>query len=283
MMNPGEHALTFDCAGAALQGVLACPARPAATGVLIVVGGPQYRAGSHRQFVLLARRLATAGYAALRFDVRGMGDSEGEAGGFEALSDDIAAAVDALQAACPSVRRIVLWGLCDAASAALLYWHARRDPRLAGLCLLNPWVRSETTLARAQVRHYYGQRFLQREFWRKLARGQVSLIGAARGLLGSLRRALVRAPQPAAPSFQTRMGQALADFPGPVLLLLSGRDLVAREFRECTDADPRWRAALARPTVQRSELPEADHTFSSAPWRAAVEEATLAWLARLAG
>lgn len=108
MMNPGEHALTFDCAGAALQGVLACPARPAATGVLIVVGGPQYRAGSHRQFVLLARRLATAGYAVLRFDVRGMGDSEGEAGGFEALSDDIAAAADALQAACPSVRRIVL-------------------------------------------------------------------------------------------------------------------------------------------------------------------------------
>ena len=45
-----------------------------ATAVLVVVGGPQVRAGSHRHFVQLARHLATHGHAVMRFDVRGMGD-----------------------------------------------------------------------------------------------------------------------------------------------------------------------------------------------------------------
>jgi alpha/beta superfamily hydrolase len=45
--------------------------------VLVIVGGPQYRAGSHRQFTLLARSLAEQGFAVLRFDYRGMGDSTG--------------------------------------------------------------------------------------------------------------------------------------------------------------------------------------------------------------
>ena len=74
-----EQALTFDCDGERLVGVVAVPERPVPVGVLIVVGGPQYRAGSHRQFVHLARRLAGAGIAAMRFDYRGMGDASGDA------------------------------------------------------------------------------------------------------------------------------------------------------------------------------------------------------------
>ena len=35
---------------------------------------------------------------------------------------------------------------------------ATRDPRVAGLALLNPWVRSDAGLARARVKHYYRQR-----------------------------------------------------------------------------------------------------------------------------
>lgn len=71
-----------------------------------------------------------------------MGDSGGAQRDFEAIALDIGAAIDALRQACPGVAKIVLWGLCDAASASLLHVEATRDPRIAGLCLLNPWVRS---------------------------------------------------------------------------------------------------------------------------------------------
>lgn len=285
-MNFTEEVLAFSCAGAALQGVLARPATPAACGVLVLVGGPQYRVGSHRQFLLLARRLAAEGYAVARFDYRGMGDSEGVARTFEQVDDDIAAALDAFRQACPRVERVVLWGLCDAASAALLYCGERRDPRIAGLCLLNPWVRSEASLARTQVKHYYGQRLLQKAFWARLARGQVPLRAAARDLFGSLRRlaTLRRGKNDAAAlrAFPARMGAALRDFPGHVLLLLSGNDYVAREFADHADDDPAWGAALAQSRVTRIDVADADHTFSSAPWRARVERSTLEWLACLA-
>ena len=63
-MNHTEQVLNFSCAGEHLLGIVAAPAAPvsAPLGVLIIVGGPQYRAGSHRQFVSLSRGLASAGY-----------------------------------------------------------------------------------------------------------------------------------------------------------------------------------------------------------------------------
>ena len=166
-MNFTEAPALFHVGSDTLVGVLAAPVGPAdATAVLVVVGGPQVRAGSHRHFVQLARHLAANGHAALRFDVRGMGDSSGAPAGFEHQHDDIAAAITQLQASRPEVRRVVLWGLCDGASAALLYVQRTRDPRIAGLVLLNPWVRSPQTLARATLSHYYAQRMLQPGFWR---------------------------------------------------------------------------------------------------------------------
>ena len=81
-----EDAVVFQCEGASLVGILHVPERePARIGVLVIVGGPQYRVGSHRQFVLMARSLAQSGYAVLRFDYRGMGDSDGEMRTFESV------------------------------------------------------------------------------------------------------------------------------------------------------------------------------------------------------
>ena len=88
----------------------------------------------------------------LRFDVRGMGDSSGTPPGFERIEDDIAAAIDALLAAVPETSGVVLWGLCDGASAALLYLDTTHDTRVVGLGIANPWVRSEVGLARTRVR-----------------------------------------------------------------------------------------------------------------------------------
>jgi len=159
-MRPVE----FSCEGDLLSGILHSGAADARTGVVIVVGGPQTRIGSHRQFLLLANALAAAGHPCLRFDYRGMGDSEGEPRDFEAVDADIRAAVDA--------------------------------------------------------------------------------------------------------------------FRGEVLLVLSGRDLTAAEFRAAAEQAP-LAEALGRSRLGQVELADANHTFSSAAWRAEVEQATMSWLAAL--
>lgn len=280
-MNFSEQVVTFACAGEQMLGILALPEQAQKIGVLLLVGGPQYRVGSHRQFLLLSRTLAAAGYPTMRFDYRGMGDSEGDLRHFEAVNEDIAAAIAAFQAHCPQVTKLVLWGLCDAASSALLYWDAARDSRVSGLVLLNPWVRSETTLARAHIKHYYGQRLLQAEFWRKLLTGKLGLGRAIGGFIGSLNSARQDKRSAVATEslpFQKKMARGLATFPGTVLLLLSGNDYTAKEFLETVKADSAWVAALGQPSVTRIDIAEADHTFSSAEWRRQVENITRQWL-----
>lgn len=283
-MTYTEDAITFLCRGDTLVGILAMPREAARTGVVVIVGGPQYRAGSHRQFVLLSRALAQAGYAVLRFDYRGMGDSEGLPRDFQSVSPDIAAAIDALQRHAPSVRQVALWGLCDGASAALLYCHDTRDSRVKALCLLNPWVRSQASLARTHVKHYYAQRLMQKEFWAKLFRGQVAL-QALSGLAQNIRAVTAGAHSSGAASsgvstgtqapFQHRMAAAWNSFPGHFLLLLSGEDYTAKEFLDYASRDAYWKDAFRHPRLMRHELAGADHTFSDAVSRARVEDLTL--------
>jgi exosortase A-associated hydrolase 1 len=236
--------------------------------------------GSHRQFVLLARALARAGIPVLRFDYRGIGDSTGAARDFEDIDADIRAAVDLLVAH-TGVRRVVLWGLCDAAAAALMYAHD--DARVTGLVLLNPWVHSPVTEARARLKTYYLRRLMSRDFWRKLARLELDLGDSLGSLLGYFREA--RAGGGTAPPrlhFIERMRTGWAKFGGPVLLILSGDDLTAEEFRELARQSPAWAALVAAPAVTRVELAEANHTFARGDWRERVERETLEWLERLA-
>jgi exosortase A-associated hydrolase 1 len=272
-----ERALTFDCRGDALFGILSEPAVPCETGVVVVVGGPQYRAGSHRQFVLLARALARQGFAVLRFDVRGMGDSAGSPRDFEAIGEDITAAVAALMQQVPAVRQVALWGLCDGASAALLHVDAARDPRVRGLALLNPWVRSPESLARVQLRHYYWQRLAQRAFWTKLLSGGVGQ-AAWRDLLANLKARRAAAPRTVHLPYQHRMARGWAEFDGDILLVLSGNDFTAKEFVDAMQSDPAWAGALRHPRLQRVDLSEADHTFTARAWHTRVDEVTIAWL-----
>lgn len=287
-MTCTEQPVVFDCAGESLVGVLAMPSAPADApadlAVLIVTGGPQYRAGSHRQFTLLARAIAAGGHPSLRFDCRGMGDSEGAMRSFERISEDIAAAIDTLfQHARPPVRRVVLWGLCDGASAALLYLHERADPRILGLCLANPWVRSATSLARTHVKHYYWRRLMQRQFWSKFLRGGVARQALA-DLMANLRLAARwrRADAASTVPYQQRMAQAWRSFTGEILLVLSGNDFVAREFCEQVNAEACWNGNLEVASLTRLDLATANHTFSDVADTKQVAAATLEWLQRIA-
>jgi exosortase A-associated hydrolase 1 len=274
-----ERVLAFGCGGDTLVGIASVPAEPCTRGVLIVVGGPQYRVGSHRQFALLARHLAAQGIAAMRFDVRGMGDSEGDERDFEGIQDDIRAALDAFVAALPGMRDVVLWGLCDGASAAALY--APGDARVRGLVLLNPWVRTDDGVARTRLKHHYRDRLHDPEFWRKLARGQFDYVGSIKSMLGLVRAAFgagSRQQDGATASLPERMRQSLHAFGGQTLLVIGGADLTGREFCDVAGSTPAWKRLSSAPHVAWRRLEEADHTFSRRAWRDQVATWTAEWV-----
>ncbi|MBM3583325.1 MAG: hydrolase 1, exosortase A system-associated [Alphaproteobacteria bacterium] len=277
MTAGAEKAFVLDLGGDAMVGILHPAAAADGLGVVLPMGGPQYRVGSHRQFVLIARALAGRGHPVVRFDTRGMGDSDGGFPGFEAIDDDQRAAVDALMVRSPAVRRVVLWGLCDAASAILFYAH--QDPRIVGGVLVNPWVCTLEGQAKAEVRHYYGGRLASGAFWRKLARDEVAVGASLRSLVGTLARAARGRPSgaPNAPTLPERMAHGFRRFAGPALVALSGKVLTAREFEDATRG-PAWQGLLENWRVALHRLPNADHTFSQAAWRAEVIDWTAAFL-----
>ena len=286
-MNFEERALTLRCDGSWMYGILCLPERTASRGVLIVVGGPQYRVGSHRQFTLLARHLASLGIPVLRFDYRGMGDSEGAPRTFEDLENDLHCAIERFFEEAPALSNLVIWGLCDAASAAL--FHAHLDPRITGLVLLNPWVRTDQGAAKAYLKHYYLTRLLDPEFWSKVWNGRFNYANAAQSLAKTIEKALpgrkITATKDTADDtscdfagLPERMLYALSRYKGKVLLITSGNDLTAQEFLELVKGSREWQRLLAAPGVSRLNLPEANHTFSRRAWRDEVAVRTSDWI-----
>lgn len=278
-MTINEQALWLHGEGFDMLGIVSLP--PASTptqrtGVVIVVGGAQYRAGSHRQFVQLARFLADGGFPVLRFDLPGMGDSPGDLPSFEDTAPHIATAINGFQQHHPGVERVVLWGLCDGASASLLYVDATHDPRIAGLALLNPWVRSEVSLARAQVKHYYWQRLREPGFWAKVLSGGVgwqTLKDWARKLR------VARGEGADEGAFPDRMARAWKHLSHPILLMLSSLDLTAQEFGETARNHPAWDKCLSQPQVHVHVLTGADHTCSRQEHRESMISHTIEWMA----
>lgn len=288
-----EHrAATFQCGTDLLHGIFSLP-KPiepsmARRGVLIVVGGPQYRVGSHRQFALLASALAARQIPVMRFDYRGMGDSEGAARSFEGIDDDIRSALDAFSVAVPGMSEVVLWGLCDGASAALFY--AYQDRRVTGLVLLNPWVRTDQGLAKAYLRHYYVSRLLKREVWSKIFTGEFQFKVALGSFAVMLKTAMhsrnetkkhfinAEITELENQSLPNRMLNSLERFNGNVLIILSGNDLTAQEFLDLINASPRWCTRMNTATVSQKTLADANHTFSQKRWREQVANWTIDWI-----
>jgi exosortase A-associated hydrolase 1 len=301
-----EKALVMPLFNDQLCGIHHSVEQPAETGVLLAVGGPQTRVGSHRQFVLLARALANKGIPVLRFDYRGMGDSSGDQRSFEQVDEDIAVAIDRFFDETPGLKKVVIWGLCDAASAALFYAH--KDERVQGMVLLNPWARTESGAAKAYLKHYYLQRITSADFWKKVLGGRFDLQQSLSSLLGMIKKTLgkgssednsspvvVQSVEPGEvyraeavdkslqnkSSFIQRMRDGFEQFEYPILLIISGNDLTSSEFLDNVAADYRWRRLLKRKQVSQKKLESADHTFSTRVWRDQVANWTCDWVLKL--
>ncbi len=276
-------------------GLLHRPVTPGPIGVVIVPAGYQYRIGPYRQHVLLARAFGTAGIPSFRFDPPAIGDSEGPFLDFE-MDQEIVAAMEAFFAHCPGLEGVVLWGICGSASVVAMHL-PRSDPRVKGLILVNPWVRSEETLAKAYLKHYYVRKFTGAEFWRKLFSGELQFGESARSFIGIVRSVLrgsgsdpLGEPAAAEPNLSTklanaaqgslsdRMADGLEGFAGNILIVLSEADLTAQEFVEAAGASVRWKKILRLPSVERLSIFGADHIFSESNLRALFIDGMIEWL-----
>ncbi|MBT0960588.1 hydrolase 1, exosortase A system-associated [Denitromonas iodatirespirans] len=292
-MTVNEIPSVFDCEGDALISVAHVPDTVKARGVLaIVAGGPQYRGGVGRLQVKLARELAADGIPVMRFDYRGLGDSEGAFRGFADVEADLRAALAHFRSLVPGMQEVVLWGGCDAASAILI--NAWKFPEVTGIMVGNPWVSNEDAGNAVMVKRHYSRRIREKEFWLKVLRLQFNPLPAlatvARMVAGRLKQRLAPSrptpavaagptpDDPAAPAVP-RMRAGLARFKGDMLLLMSGQSLVSMEFDEIVAADAAWQQAMTAPrSVTRHDLPDADQTYSTLAARNEIIALARAWL-----
>jgi len=260
---------------------------PVKQGVIIIVGGPQTRVGSHRQFVLLARFLAAHGIAVFRFDYAGIGDSDGKPSDFLTAYQDIPAAIEQFQAQCPMLKHIALWGLCDGASAILLYLSQHQPAVINQIFIANPWVEQPDTKAKTLLKYYYLERLLSKEFWQKLSSGRFHFSAAVTGLFTTVRgiylpknscessASLLASNKFNQDNFVHYMGQGLTKFNGQVHFIASGQDLVVKEFIQLLSDDSQWAQLWSQKMTSELKLAAANHTFSCAQWRSEVENYTV--------
>lgn len=247
--------LTFAGVGETLSAML--DEASGKTGLLIVSGGNEVRAGAWAGQAQLAARVAAADFPVLRFDRRGVGDSAGTNAGFRGSREDIAAALAAFRGAAPQIERVVAFGNCDAASALMLF---AAGLSIDALLLANPWTvdgdDGDQAQAPAALRRRYAGKLADPAQWKRLLGGEVDLAKLA----GGLRRA---AQRPAPSSLAAEMRAGLARFDGPVAILLAERDRTAQLFADAWGADDRVRRCAT-----------ASHSFADA----AAREWLLEWV-----
>ncbi len=246
--------LTFACEGAQLVGTLDRAENGGEVGILIVSGGNEIRCGTWGGQAKLAARLAASGLTVLRYDRRGIGDSEGTNRGFRHTQDDIAAALAAFRAAAPELRRIIAFGNCDAASALMLHGAGLG---FDGMALANPWTIDDEAAAPVHAPAALRSRYLAklkdpRELLRLLG-GKIDLRKLLQGLKAS-------AAAPVGSVLAREIATGLAGFGGKVTILLASADRTAQMFEASWPKND--------PRIQRLE--GASHSFSG--------EAAQVWL-----
>ena len=242
--------LSFICEGMTLGATL--DDGTATTGLLIVSGGNEIRIGAHRGMAKLAADVAAKGYPVIRFDRRGIGESEGENGGFSSSGPDIAAAITAFKQHCPALRAVIGFGNCDGATALVVH-----KIQVDGLVLANPWViePNEDLPPAAAIRSRYSQRLRDPKAWFSLISGRINI--------GLILKGLSKMRQSAKPVGGLAQAFWLAFNQTPLrsTIILAKRDNSAIAFTEAFKGRvfEEWRA---RSDIDLIEIDSASHSFA---------------------
>lgn len=169
-----------------LVGILTLPENrddsPPREAVLLLNSGLIHRVGPSRLYVNAARRLAAAGFAALRFDFAGIGDSppRSEHQSLEQqVLDQIGEALDFLNAH-QGIERFLLTGICAGGDAAFLA--AVADRRITAIAPIDLYSYFSTPY----LLSIYRRRLVSRRSWRKFFTGRSDIISLMRNGLRKL-------------------------------------------------------------------------------------------------
>jgi pimeloyl-ACP methyl ester carboxylesterase len=274
-----ETALRFG-ADDDLAGVLCAPAQGESESCAILINtGANAHIGWARGGVLLSRRLAREGIAALRMDLRGLGESAALPGGAAAALYDLERTRDVREAVAFMKKRgyqkITLVGQCSGAHAAL--HTALRDADVSGLVLVNQlrfiWganEKIEEAIAQpGRSSDAYLNMWRNGEGLRRLLRGEAPLTGVLRAArkigkrgmlaLGEAVSSLLKPPPK--PDTPEAWLHQLAARGVAMHLLFSENDASLDEFARYFGRGD-WRARRIA-GLERAILKGADHSLSS--------------------
>jgi dienelactone hydrolase len=252
------------------------PGRPP---IILVNAGPGTRIGPHRQYVRMARAWAKLGFATLRVDLSGSGDSGGPsdvpAGSPypHCAIADVGAAMDLLQSKL-GARRFIVAGICSGADIA--FRAGVEEPRTAGVLVLNPRTFALFNIPKLEqlVRvQSLGATVSTKKNWIKLLRGDAGLKGSITRIVQLAKTASVSATQKLRALIlrETPSGAPIVDVPADmqrmlnrgveVLLLVGERDVgimnVEFHFRK------EMRALERHSRFHRVTFAGVDHLFTS--------------------
>lgn len=297
-----SRAVSFSCEGFRLAGTLHLPAaggtRPPALAVVMLNQGPLDRSGAHRISVHLARRWALQGLPVLRFDARGVGESEGEwdeppegssiKAQYKLIEEgawvaDAHAAVEYVLSA-TGAHRVILAGLCGGGATALhaATHHAvhgvltvgmpvRVQAEIVGVAdLVDEKLRSESTrylqklLAPAAWKRFLTLKTDYHVMWSVFSTQLRRRFGRSGGLDPRLNAALAR-------SFEA--GAALQRC---MLFVYPEKDYLWIEFQQLFHQ----RFPSTRFGFELATIPHANHTFTEPSWQSALHDIVDAWTIR---
>jgi uncharacterized protein len=268
MMTPPEP-LDWMHDQSRLTAMLHQPAGKPHGAILMLPGGSDYRIGSHRSYVRLALALAESGYAVMRMDASGMGDSGGSHPGFEALGPEIASGLKTMRQILPVGIKIYLWGQCDGASAILL--GLGRNFEADGAILCNPWVRTAQTSATQVVRHHYRRRLANGASWRKLLNGQTNILASLRSFFNALKT--MSGTYKKNSNYLDDIIKVLRLGRWPCLIVIGSDDAGGQEFRLLSQ-----RYKLSDSTIEQSVIMGGNHSFSRPDQRQQLLTIACNWL-----
>ncbi len=230
------------------------------------------RAGPNRSYVVLARKLADAGYPSFRFDLPGIGDSRLLDESTTIEDNNTAAIAHALALLGDQLRTssVMLIGLCRGASEALRF--APTDTRVCGIVLIDPpdvvrtagWYLRKVMLLPIRPIVWLGALTGRYEFWARV-----------RSVLQ--RRTEVRKFPAHTLACRDTWQRIVASRIDCLMIITSGHAPVYSYRRQLFSAFP---GLGLEKHVEPKMMPEIDHTLSTAAARKSFLFAIMEWVER---